>query len=111
MQNQSNDNKPGKNPGFGYCEGLRTNYRPKLSSVFALPFFSVFLLSKIISTVLFACLIIAMLAAYLQTGKLVTPRRSQKQWEFFMLAMFRNIISLHSKGKLGNEIFQLREEN
>ena len=52
-----------------------------------------------------------MLAAYLQTGKLVTPRRSQKQWEFLMLAMFRNIISLHSKGKLGNEIFQLREEN
>ena len=28
-----------------------------------------------------------------------------------MLAMFRNIIGLHSKGKLGNEIFQLREEN
>ena len=73
MQNQSNDNKPGKIPGFGYCEtrlkGLQTNYRPKLSSVFTLPFFSVFLLCKIISTVLFACLIIAMLATYLQKGK------------------------------------------
>ena len=69
MQNQSNDNKPGKIPGFGYCEtrlkGLQTNYRPKLSSVFG--FTS--LLYKIISTVLFTCLIIAMLAAYLQTGK------------------------------------------
>ena len=66
MQNQSNDNKPGKIIGFGYCEtrlkGLQTNYRLKLSSIYALPF-------CLISKVLFACLIIAMLAAYLQTGK------------------------------------------